>query len=51
MTSKTGHEVVMITGDAEPVARVVAEDLGIDRFFAGARPEDKAAKVAGRHGG
>ncbi len=35
----------MITGDAEPVARTVAAQLGIDRVFAGVRPEDKAAKV------
>lgn len=40
-----GVQVVMITGDAEAVAHTVAEDLGIDRFFAGVRPEDKAAKV------
>ncbi len=38
-------EVVMITGDAEAVARSVAEELGIDRYFAGVRPEDKAEKV------
>jgi len=41
-----GVQVVMITGDAEPVARTVAARLGIDRVFAGVRPEDKAAKVA-----
>src|SRR3954452_21988663 len=41
-----GIEVVMITGDAEPVARAVGDELGIDRVFAGVRPEDKAAKVA-----
>ncbi|MCT7661527.1 heavy metal translocating P-type ATPase [Mycobacterium sp. CPCC 205710] len=41
-----GIRVVMITGDAESVARSVADDLGIDRVFAGVRPEDKAAKVA-----
>jgi Cu2+-exporting ATPase len=40
-----GIEVVMITGDAEAVARSVAAELGIDRFFAGVHPEDKAAKV------
>lgn len=40
-----GVQVAMITGDAEAVARTVARDLGIDRFFAGVRPEDKAAKV------
>ncbi len=41
-----GIEVVMITGDAAPVASAVASKLGIDRVFAGVRPEDKAAKVA-----
>jgi Cu2+-exporting ATPase len=43
---RLGIKVVMITGDAEPVARAVAEELDIDRVFAGVRPEDKAAKVA-----
>ena len=40
-----GLEVVMITGDAEAVAASVSAELGIDRYFAGVRPEDKAAKV------
>ena len=40
-----GIQVVMITGDAEAVARSVATQLGIDRVFAGVHPEDKAAKV------
>ncbi|GAB3276034.1 heavy metal translocating P-type ATPase [Microbacterium lacusdiani] len=40
-----GVQVVMITGDAEAVAAAVAAELGIDRFFAGVRPEDKASKV------
>ncbi|QEW03926.1 heavy metal translocating P-type ATPase [Microbacterium lushaniae] len=40
-----GVGVVMITGDAEAVAASVAADLGIRRFFAGVRPEDKASKV------
>nr|WP_194422478.1 heavy metal translocating P-type ATPase [Microbacterium sp. A18JL241] len=40
-----GVQVVMITGDAASVAHTVAEELGIDRVFAGVRPEDKAAKV------
>lgn len=43
---RLGIEVVMITGDAEPVARAVADELGIDRVFAGVRPQDKSAKVA-----
>jgi Cu2+-exporting ATPase len=41
-----GIQVVMITGDAQTVADSVAAQLGIDRVFAGVRPEDKAAKVA-----
>ena len=36
----------MITGDAEAVASSVAGELGIDRVFAGVRPEDKAVKVS-----
>ena len=40
-----GHLVVMITGDAEQVARSVAAELGIDQVFAGVRPEDKGGKV------
>ena len=42
---KLDVQVVMITGDAEAVAAAVAHDLGIERYFAGVRPEDKAAKV------
>lgn len=42
---RLGVEVVMITGDGEAVARSVAEELRIERVFAGVRPEDKAAKV------
>ncbi|MCJ1702043.1 heavy metal translocating P-type ATPase [Rathayibacter festucae] len=40
-----GVQVVMITGDAEAVANTVGAELGIDRVFAGVKPEDKAAKV------
>ncbi|WP_222682413.1 heavy metal translocating P-type ATPase [Rhodococcoides corynebacterioides] len=41
-----GVQVVMITGDADAVAASVAGELGIDRYFAGVRPEDKAQRVA-----
>ncbi len=41
-----GIDVVMITGDAESVAQAVAAELGIERVYAGVRPEDKAAIVA-----
>jgi Cu2+-exporting ATPase len=37
---------VMITGDAWPVARAVAAELGVDEVFAEVLPEDKATKVA-----
>lgn len=40
-----GVRVTMMTGDAEPVARAVAAELGIDRVLAGVRPQGKAAKV------
>ena len=38
-------EVIMMTGDAEAVARAVAEDLGIDTVFSEILPAQKAAKV------
>ena len=38
-------EVVMLTGDAKPVADAVARELGIDTVFAQVLPEDKAAKI------
>ncbi|TNC18174.1 heavy metal translocating P-type ATPase, partial [Georgenia sp. 311] len=41
-----GIEVAMITGDAEPVARTVAAELGIDRVLASVRPERKNEEVA-----
>jgi len=43
---RRGIDVVMITGDAEAVAASVAAELGIGRYFAGVRPEDKSARVA-----
>ena len=41
-----GKEVAMLTGDSEAVARAVAEELGIDRYFAQVLPEHKDAKIA-----
>ena len=41
-----GIRVVMITGDARPVAEAVAADLGVDEVFAEVLPEDKDSKVA-----
>ncbi|MBJ8340836.1 heavy metal translocating P-type ATPase [Antrihabitans sp. YC3-6] len=41
-----GITVVMITGDADAVAKSVATELGVDRYFAGVKPEDKSHSVA-----
>ena len=42
-----GIEVAMVTGDSEAVARSVATELGIDRYYAGVLPEHKDGKVIG----
>jgi Cu2+-exporting ATPase len=41
-----GVEVAMLTGDSQAVAEAVAQELGIDRFFAEVLPEHKDQKVA-----
>ena len=41
-----GIEVAMLTGDSEDVARAVAEDLGIDQYFAEVLPDEKDTKVS-----
>ncbi len=41
-----GIEVAMLTGDSEDVARSVADELDIDRYFAEVLPEDKDKKVS-----
>jgi Cu2+-exporting ATPase len=40
-----GIEVAMITGDSEDVARAVAEDLGIDTYYAQVLPGDKDDRI------
>ncbi|MFH2127497.1 MAG: heavy metal translocating P-type ATPase, partial [Pseudomonadota bacterium] len=40
-----GIKVMMITGDNRKVAQAVADELGLDDFFAEVLPEEKAAKV------
>ncbi|OKH50294.1 copper-translocating P-type ATPase [Calothrix sp. HK-06] len=40
-----GVQVVMITGDAEAVAKTVAEDLKIDHYYARVLPQDKASLI------
>lgn len=39
------RHVLMLTGDNEPTARAIAEQVGIDDFRAGLLPEDKTAAV------
>ena len=39
-------QVAMLTGDSKDVAKAVADDLGIDLYFAEVLPEDKDQKVA-----
>ncbi len=41
-----GVEVAMLTGDSEAVAKSVAEELGIDEYFAEVLPEYKDKKVS-----
>ncbi len=41
-----GVEAAMITGDSEEVAKAVADELGISRFFAEVLPEDKDKKIS-----
>jgi len=40
-----GVKVMMLTGDATPVARWVAGELGLDEYFAEVLPDQKASKV------
>ena len=40
-----GVSVAMVTGDAEPVAKWVSEELGIEEFFFEVRPGEKSGKV------
>ncbi|MGE5140079.1 MAG: HAD-IC family P-type ATPase, partial [Rudaea sp.] len=41
-----GIQVAMLTGDSEAVAQAVAQELGIDQYFAQVLPENKDQKVA-----
>lgn len=40
-----GKKVVMLTGDTQSVAKWVAEELGIDEFFAEVLPHQKVEKI------
>ena len=39
------RKTVMLTGDAEPVAKAVAADLGLDEYHAGLLPGDKVDQI------
>jgi Cu2+-exporting ATPase len=45
LKEEMGVQVMMLTGDAEPVARWVAGELGLDDYFAEVLPDQKAEKV------
>jgi Cd2+/Zn2+-exporting ATPase len=46
MLRKNGvKQMIMLTGDNEHTARLVAEQLGLDAYFAALLPEDKVAHV------
>ena len=40
-----GVKVYMLTGDAEAVAKAVAEELDVDEYFAGVLPDQKADRI------
>lgn len=40
-----GIQVVMMTGDTAATAKAIAQQVGIEEFFADVMPEDKSAKV------
>lgn len=43
---KLGLEVVLLTGDRETTARAIASQLGIERVFAGVKPQAKAEIIS-----
>jgi Cu+-exporting ATPase len=45
-----GLRIIMLTGDNEQTAKVVAEKLGIDEFHAGVRPDEKHRRVKSLRG-
>lgn len=48
---RRGLRIVMLTGDREPAARRVAEQLGLDEVRASLLPQDKAGAVAALQAG
>ena len=44
---RTGHRVLLVSGDARPAVEAAAAEAGIDEVVAGATPAEKIAVVAG----
>lgn len=42
---KNGLKIYMMTGDNEEVAKSVADELGLDGYFAGINPDEKLKKI------
>lgn len=42
---RLGMRIIMLTGDNEKTAKLVAERLGIDEYHGGVRPEDKHERI------
>ncbi len=40
-----GYQIAMITGDNQETARSVADELGIDKYFAEVLPDEKSEKI------
>lgn len=40
-----GLRIIMLTGDNEKTAKIVAQQLGVDEFEGGVRPEDKRERI------
>lgn len=45
LLKRSGLKVAMITGDSQETAKRVADELGLDEYFARVLPEDKVKKV------
>jgi Cu2+-exporting ATPase len=45
LEERLGVQVMMLTGDAEPVAKWVARELSLDEYFAEVLPDQKAEKI------
>jgi P-type Cu2+ transporter len=48
---KMDIDIAMLTGDSEAVAKAVADELGIETYFAGVLPENKDQKIIGLQAG